>query len=187
MSHYFRSNPPVVLQGTPTLCWAASLHSWLKATVWATGKQQGTWTGEAAARNHIDGAPWTRQILDFDDIMNLWGDLTDGGNQALSPDGVKQVAIDLGMGGDILRPTQLTYDYIKMRLQAGHLYMAYFSHHMYHAVVVYGVSTTDGIAVMDPNPDEGGLIYRKIEFFQDPIRVNKIMFVGWPIQGTRMP
>lgn len=62
----------------------------------------------------------------------------------------------------------------------GHLYMVYFSVAMYHAVVVYGVSFTDGIAVMDPAVGNG-LMHRKLDFFFEANRIGKQMLVGWSI------
>ena len=78
----------------------------------------------------------------------------------------------------VVSPSKLTYELVMKKCKdRSHLYMAYFSQSMYHAVVVYGVSTTDGIAVMDPW-DGGDLVHRKLGFFRDPVRANKDIFLG---------
>jgi hypothetical protein len=179
MSHYYRFNPTVVSQGNAALCWAASLNSWLRAAVSARGAKTGTWTGPDAQANHFDGLPWTRRVLDLADMTNMWGDLANG-NQSMTPQGVQAMALDVGMDGELRLPRDLTYDYLTGKLKGfGHLYLLYFSVAMYHAVVGYGVSTTDGVAVMDPAPGVG-LIHRKLDFFQAANRVNRVMLIGWP-------
>jgi hypothetical protein len=59
--------------------------------------------------------------------------------------------------------------------------MLYFSHVMYHAVVVYGVeSSPESLLLMDPNPSQG-LITRPLTFFKEPHRVAKPIFIGWAV------
>ena len=47
---------------------------------------------------------------------------------------------------------------------------------MNHAVVAYGYDSSDGLLVMDPDME---LITRNVDFFKEPTRVQKMMFVGW--------
>jgi hypothetical protein len=76
----------------------------------------------------------------------------------------------------------------------GHLFIAYFSYHMYHAVVGYGF-TDKGVLVMDPKA--GGaltvLTYDFLREFKNDVakeqreakdeRVNQPIFVGWADKG----
>ena len=88
------------------------------------------------------------------------------------------VAMDIGMRLDWMWPDAFpTYEKLMDKLKAdGHLYMTYFSRAMRHAVVIYGVSTTDGIAVMDPN--EPKLLHRKRDFFTDRPKT-ELITLGW--------
>jgi hypothetical protein len=176
---YTRTTPRVVSQGDASKCWASSLESWLGVVVHDTGEKNGVWTGGDAKRNRVDGLPWKRTKLDLDDMKNLWGDLTNP-DQSLTAEGIRVMALDVGMDGDIKLPIELTFDYFSHKLGTeGHLYIAYFSMHMYHAIVAYGFDTgPKELLVMDPNPDRG-LIRRAVDFFKEPNRVNKLMLVGW--------
>jgi hypothetical protein len=176
---YTRTTPRVVSQGDASKCWASSLESWLDVLVHDTGEKNGVWTGPDAQRNRVDGLPWKRTRLGLDDMKNLWGDLTNP-DQSLTAEGIRVMCLDVGMDGDIKMPNELTFDYFSDKLRTkGHLYVAYFSVHMYHAIVAYGFDTgPNELLVMDPNP-ERGLIRRAVDFFKEPNRVNKLMLVGW--------
>src|SRR5262249_11551985 len=136
--------------------------------------------GETARRSHIEGSPWRRDVLTQDELLDRFADFLNS-DQSLPADGITQVAIEFGMYGRFVRPGSITLnmfaDFLK---KEGFMYVIYFSYHMNHAVVPYGYSTTDGLAVMDPNPDEG-LIHRQISFFQEGIRAEKPMFIAWPV------
>jgi hypothetical protein len=185
MSHYYRFDPPVITQGDAAICWAAALESWLKCVVRTFGEQRGEWSGPAARAEHIEGATWIREIVSKEDLLKDFADDINA-NGSLKPgaSSIKIVAARVGMDLDAKTGDTLTYDYVMGRLREfGHLYVSYFSAVMRHAVVVYGVSTTDGIAVMDPNPDVK-LTHRKIEFFREPIRLKEIITIGWPLKGS---
>ncbi len=95
----------------------------------------------------------------------------------------KAIGLDFGMDVAFMDPSRLTYDYLTIRLKNfGHLCTTYFSSVMRHAVVVYGVSTTDGIAVMDPNPDVK-FTHRKLSFFKTPERLKEWITIGFPIKS----
>lgn len=181
MSHYYRFKPPFVSQGTEEHCWAAALESWLKCVVWTFGKKSGEWQGIGG---DLDGTQWRRQVRSKDQLLQDYSDQTDvngalkGGS--LAP--YRTIGLDFGMGMDFIGPAKLTLDYLNTRLRNfGHLYVTYFSNVMRHAVVVYGISATDGIAVMDPNPGVR-FIHRKLDFFQTPERLKEPVSVGFPIK-----
>ena len=185
MSHFYRFQPPVISQGDQAICWAAALESWLKCVVWTFGAQQGTWSGPAAKAEHMEGANWSREILTTEQILKRFAEDIES-NKSLKPGAasLKVVAAQFGMDLDGITGNQLTYEYLMSKLKTrGHLYLTYFSNVMRHAVVVYGVSTTDGVAVMDPFPDQG-LIHRKLAFFQEPNRLKEIITIGWPLSGS---
>jgi hypothetical protein len=185
MSHYFRFNPDVISEGSDLICWAASLESWLKCQVYRFGPQRGTWSGPGAKAGHIEGATWVREIITKDQIIDKFADDINP-NHSLKPgaDSLRVVATQVGMDLDAMSPASLTYEYLTSKLkQFGHLYITYFSVVMRHAVVGYGVSTTDGVAVMDPKPGEG-LINRQLSFFQEPIRLKEAITVGWPLPAS---
>ena len=95
----------------------------------------------------------------------------------------KAIGLDFGIDFDFIDPSHLSYEYLTGKLtNFGHLYMTYFSAVMRHAVVVYGVSTTDGVAVMDPNP-EVKFTHRKLGFFQTMERLKEWVTVGWPVKS----
>jgi hypothetical protein len=177
---YTRTEPKVVSQGDEALCWASSLESWLDVVVHDKGEAEGVWTGADAQRNRVDGLPWKRQKLELKNMKNLWGDLTNP-DQSLTAEGIKIMLLDLGMDGDIKMPNTLTFEYLSERLRTkGHLYIAYFSVHMYHAVVAYGFVSSGELLVMDPNPQRG-LIRRDVDFFKESNRVSKLMLVSWAL------
>ena len=181
---YTRSTPPELSQGNAALCWATSLQSWLKVMVHDKGEKDGVWDTEADRRAGIYGTPWRRKEMTLKNMLSQWGDLTNQ-DHSLTPDGIKVVAIDVGMGGDRLRPPQFTAEYARLKLtMLSHLYVLYFSFHMYHAIVVYGFEAMPGktleLLVMDP-ADGQGLTRRSIDFFQAPNRVGQPMFVGWAL------
>jgi hypothetical protein len=179
---YARIAPPVVSQGNARLCWAAALQSWLGATVNDHGEEQGVWSGEIAKRNKFDGLPWTRRVYSLQDMINLWGDQLQK-DKSQTPEGIKILALDVGMDADLVMPSAFTTANITTRLQQkGDLYVVYFSRSSHHAVVVYGVGP-DGIKVMDPLPTEG-LKTRPHEFFREPQRANRKMLVGWAARGA---
>jgi hypothetical protein len=185
MSHFYRFNPDVISEGSELICWAASLESWLKCQVYRFGPQRGTWSGPAAKAGHIEGATWIREILTKDQIIEKFADDINA-DHSLKPgkDSMLVVAANVGMDLDAMNPASLTLDYLTTKLkQFGHLYITYFSVVMRHAVVGYGVSTTDGVAVMDPKP-ELGLIHRQLTFFQDPSRLKEVITIGWPVPAS---
>lgn len=180
MSHFYRFDPPFVSQGKEAHCWAAAMESWLKCVVGVFGEKGGTWSGVSPS---IDGSNWKRRPRTMTELLNDYKDQeeSDGSLKPNSMAPYQALAADFGMEVDFLNPQKLTYDYVTTKLKRfGHLYMTYFSNVMRHAVVVYGVSTTDGIAVMDPNPDVK-LIHRKLEFFKTPERLKEWITVGWAI------
>jgi len=179
--HFYRSNPPVISQGDAALCWAAALQSWLIVTVRSKGEKKGVWTGAKPKRLFYDGLTWHRKILTLSQMTGMWGDLQNP-DKSLTAEGIKVMTLDVGMDGDVFTPSgELTDEYLMGKLKKfGHLYMAYFSAVMYHAVVVYGVSFTDGIAVMDPAVGMG-LMHRKLDFFFKPNRISRPMLVGWAV------
>jgi Papain-like cysteine protease AvrRpt2 len=183
VAHFYRFNPTVIEQSNPFRCWAAALESWLDCIYRAKGKvTSGAWTGsDAATYKVMVGSAWSRDTQSQDDIINQYSaDLDDDGG--LKKEGLTDIYMSTGMGAKIIDPSKLTYDDVMKPLKSNsHLYLAYFSHTMYHAVVVYGVSTTDGIAVMDPWPGEK-LTHRKLSFFRDPIRAGRDIFVGWALK-----
>jgi hypothetical protein len=179
---YTRSAPPEMLQGNEALCWATSLQAWLKVLVHDKGEKEGAWDDEADRRAGIYGTPWRRREMTLKDMKNQWGDLTNQ-DKSLTPEGIKVVAIDVGMGGDRLRPPQFTAEYARQRLTMfSQLYVLYFSYRMYHAIVAYGFEAAPGkpleLLVMDP---AHGIMHRSIDFFQEPHRVAQPMFVGWAL------
>lgn len=183
MSHYYRFNPPVETQSNPYLCWAASLSSWLTCIYQAKGRvTSGTWSGKNAATLAVmEGTSWRRDLKNQNELIDQFSPSLDA-NNGLTAAGLKDLYESMGMMYMLRTGDRITYAEItKLVKENSHLYMAYFSHSMYHAVVVYGVSTTDGIAVMDPWPGEE-LVHRKLGFFADPLRANKDMFIGWSVK-----
>lgn len=173
---YSRSTPLVVNQGTAAICWAAALESWLDATTPA-GTAEGVWTGDDAKRNRFDGTPWKRQKLDTEQIVKRWSDLTNS-DGSLKAENMPTIAIEVGMTGSVFPASRLREESLRQKLHESHLYVLYFSAMMNHAIVAYGYDTAEGILVMDPAPSKG-LITRPFSFFQEPQRVNRMMFVGW--------
>ena len=183
MSHYYRFDPTVEIQSNAHLCWAASLSSWLTCIYQAKGKvTSGTWSGKSAATYGVmGGTAWSRDLKDQDELIDQFSPNLDA-NNGLTKAGLKDIYESMGMTYMLRTGSRINYAEItKLLKDTSHLYMAYFSHSMYHAVVVYGVSTTDGIAVMDPWPGEG-LVHRKTSFFADPLRANKDVFIGWAMK-----
>jgi hypothetical protein len=177
---YKRSTPIIVSQGDGALCWAAALESWLDIVVRENGEQTGTWEGEDARRNFFEGSPWKRESLDVKKILVRWKDLTNS-DGSLKPEKMPMIALEIGMVGSVFLPHLLKEESLQEKLKTnGCLYIIYFSVQMNHAVVAYGYDTSDGLLVMDPNPSRG-LITRKVEFFKEPIRLQKMMFVGWAV------
>lgn len=186
MSHFYRFNPPFVSQGDDAKCWAAALESWLACVLANTSKTPviGTWKGRVNGKD-LDGAEWLRSKSSTDSLITRFNSeltpSTPSLKPGIQPDGstsLGNVANDVGMLLDWMWPNFFpTYEDLMAKLRRdGHLYMTYFSRTMRHAVVVYGVSTTDGIAVMDPH--EPGLLHRKREFFTDRPKT-ELISIGW--------
>lgn len=175
---YYRTTPLVVSQGDAALCWAAALESWLDIIGRENGDQSGTWEGEDAKRNFFEGSPWKRERLDLKKILVRWKDLTNS-DGSLKPENMPMIALEIGMVGSAFLPHLLRESSLQEKLKTnGCLYVIYFSVQMNHAIVVYGYDTKEGLLVMDPHL---GLITRKVEFFKEPNRVQKMMFVGWAV------
>ncbi len=156
------------------------MESWLDVAVREFGEQSGTWEGEDARRKFFEGAPWSREKLSLMEITKRWKDLTNS-DGSLKPENMPQLAIDIGITGSVFLPPSLKEESVQEKLKtSGCLYIIYFSVQMNHAIVSYGFDTSDGVLVMDPNP-ERGLITRQVDFFKEPGRVQKMMFVGWAI------
>lgn len=178
MAHFYRFNPPFVSQGSEAHCWAAAMESWLACVVGVFGEKGGTWNGIST---EVDGSAWRRRRQTKDKLLNDYKDQedSDGSLKGHSMEPYRTLALDFGMEIDFLDPAKLTLAYMRTKLEKfGHLYMTYFSNVMRHAVVVYGVSDADGLAVMDPNPDVK-YTHRKIEFFKTPERLKEWITVGW--------
>ena len=175
-----RSTPPVVSQGDAAICWAASLNSWLSVTIREFGEKSGTWSGEKAQKNHYEGTPWKRELMDFKQMKSSWGDLLTNGDSA-TPEAISVATIDIGMETEIIDPANLDLNNLAQKLGKSCLYICYFSAVMYHAVVCYVIDTgSEDLSVMDPNPDKG-LITRKLGFFKEPVRLNRKMLIGWRV------
>lgn len=173
---YKRTTPLIVNQGNAALCWAAALESWLDVAVREKGEQTGIWKGEDARRNYFEGSPWKRERLDVNKILVRWRDLTNS-DGSLKPEKMPMIALEIGMTGSVFLSYQLKEESLQEKLRTrGCLYIIYFSALMNHAIVVYGYDTSDGLFVMDPDMK---LISRKIEFFKESNRLQKMMFVGW--------
>jgi hypothetical protein len=180
MAHFYRFKPPFVSQGDEVHCWAAALQSWLSCVVWTFGAQSGEWRGIG----DLSGTQWRRRarskaqlLADYEDQEEGDGSLTSG---SMAP--YRAIGLDCGMDVDFIDPASLTQGYLTGKLRNfGHLYVTYFSVHMRHAVVVYGTSDTDGIAVMDPNPNVK-FTHRTLGFFKTPERLKEWVTVGWPVK-----
>jgi len=181
MSHFYRFTPPFVSQGEEAHCWAAALQSWLSCVTWTFGQKSGEWEGIG----DLSGTQWSRRprtkaqlLTDYSDQTDEGGSLTAG---SMAP--YRAIGLDVGMDVDFIDPSSLSLAYVTGKLKNfGHLYMTYFSVHMRHAVVVYGTSTTDGIGVMDPNPNVK-FTHRKVDFFKTPERLREWITVGWPVKS----
>jgi hypothetical protein len=92
---YSISTPPVRSHGDAARCWAAALESWLEIRPSASG----VWDDAVAQSHGHAGLPWERKPLTMKNMYNLWGDLTKN-NESLTPDGIRNVALDIGMRGD---------------------------------------------------------------------------------------
>lgn len=175
---YKRTTPRVVAQGDAALCWAAALESWLDVTVSEKGASDGVWEGEDAKRNFFEGSAWKRERLDVKQILVRWKDSTNA-DGSLKPEKMPMLALEIGMIGSAFLPYSLREESLRERLKTnGCLYIIYFSARMNHAIVAYGFDTSDGLFVMDPDME---LITRKLDFFKEPIRLQKMMFVGWSV------
>ena len=181
--YYYRRTPPVVSQGNAVLCWASALESWLEVTINELGEKKGSWSGDDAKAHGFDGLNWERKHLNLKNMKSLWGDQTNE-NESLKPDGIRVIALDIGMGGDVIKPIDLDKNYLRTKLTTfSCLYILYFSNVMYHAVVAYGIdTTTEELLVMDPAQGVG-LTRRTLSFFKAPNRVNQTMFVGWAVSN----
>jgi Papain-like cysteine protease AvrRpt2 len=169
MAHFFRFNPPVVSQGDETICWASALASWLKCCAWAGKPISGTWS---------DGNVWDRRQLSTQQILDSFADDL-GDDHSLTGDNIIVVSMRCGINYERRPGDSLSYDYLVGTLKLrGHLYMTYFSYHMRHAVVVYGMSETDGVWCMDPNPDRG-LSNRPLSFWSEETRMREAVTIGW--------
>ena len=186
MSHYYRFNPPYVSQGDTTKCWAAALESWLACVMARSDKEQqiGTWHGWNNGKE-MDGVEWLREKSTAEKLIFRFERQLTSGTPSLKPGvaddkstAVGNIAMDIGMRLLWITAAEFpTYENMMAKLRTdGHLYMTYFSQTMRHAVVIYGVSTTDGIAVMDPN--EPKLLHRKRDFFTDRPATEWIT-LGW--------
>jgi hypothetical protein len=186
LSHYYRFNPPIVSQGDAAKCWAAALESWLACVLAPSGKVQqiGMWHGWNNGKE-LDGTEWLREKTTTEKLIVRFSQQLTPDTPSLKPgvgdDGstsLGNVAIDIGMRLNWMWPDAFpTYEALMAKLKTdGHLYLTYFSNTMRHAVVVYGVSTTDGIAVMDPK--EPQLVHRKREFFTERPKT-ELISIGW--------
>jgi hypothetical protein len=169
---YNRTTPVITSQGDAALCWAAALESWLDVAVREFGEQTGTWEGEDAKRNFFAGSSWKRERLGLTAITKRWKDLTNA-DGSLKPENMPLIALEIGMTGSVFLPPFLKEESLQEKLKtSGCLYIIYFSVRMNHAIVNYGYDTSDGLLVMDPNPDMG-LIIRKVDFLKSPFACKK--------------
>jgi hypothetical protein len=181
MAHFYRFKPPFVSQGEEAHCWAAALQSWLSCVIWTFGEKSGEWTD----MGDLSGTQWQRRARTKTQLLTDYKEQcdSDGSLKANSMEPYKAIGLDFGMGVDFLNPSRLTLGYLTTRLKNfGHLYLTYFSVHMRHAVVVYGTSDTDGVGVMDPNPNVK-FTHRKIDFFQTEERLKEWLTVGFPVKS----
>jgi len=174
---YKRTTPLVVSQGNLAICWAAALESWLNTEIRENGEQTGTWEGEVAKKNFFEGSTWKREQLDVKQILVRWKDLINS-DGSLKTENMPMIALEIGMVGSVFLPSLLKEESLQEKIRNGSLYIIYFSVVMNHAIVGYGYDTSDGLFVMDPHL---GLITRKVEFFKEPTRLQKMMFIGWKV------
>lgn len=175
---YKRTTPRIVSQGNAALCWAAALESWLDVSVRENGERGGVWEGEDAKKNYFEGSAWKTERLNVKQILVRWKDLTNS-DGSLKPENMPMIALEIGMVGSVFLPYLLKEESLREKLKTnGCLYIVYFSARMNHAVVAYGYDTSDGLFVMDPDME---LITRKVDFFKEPVRLQKMMFVGWAV------
>lgn len=185
--------PPVVGQGSDTKCWAAAMESWLRVQVAVDGPRGGKFSdpgftksfGMPNDRHPLDGYGWVRKSLTIGELIDAYSDIVSPGGGLVSGEALEQVAADKGMGWTYLDILTFNKDRLVQPMSSyGHLYIAYFSYHMYHAIVGYGF-TDDGLLVMNPR-DHGSLTEITYAFLREPGRVNRPIFVGWPEKGSRL-
>jgi hypothetical protein len=184
--------PPVVGQGhADDQCWCAALESWLRALVAKNGPRRGNfsdntnrWFGVREDRHKLDGYAWLRKSATVQEILDNYTPLNivtqDGG--LVNGEALEQVAADNGMNWEYVDITTFYKDMLRPKFSNGHLYIAYYSLHMYHASIVYGFSAK-GVLVM--NPHEGGEFYdMTYDFLRAKKRFAQKIFVGWPESGS---
>jgi hypothetical protein len=183
--------PPVVGQGTDTKCWAAAMESWLRAQVAVNGPQQGKFAdprdrrfGMPNDRHSLDGYSWARRSATIQELLDTYSEIVTGGGGLVSGEALEQVAGDNGMNWAYCDILSFNKDQLRPWISFGHLYIAYFSYHMYHAIVGYGFSD-DGVLAMNPR-DSGSFVEITYAFLREPGRVNQKIFVGWPERGSRL-
>ena len=186
-----RRAPPVVGQGSDTKCWAAAMESWLRVQVAVDGPRRGKFSdpgmtrrfGMPNDRHELNGYSWVRKSATVQELLDAYSEILLPGGGLVSGEALEQVAADSGMRWDYLDILSFNKDRLNPPMSSnGHLYIAYFSYHMYHAIVGYGF-TDNGVLVMNPR-DQGSLTEITYEFLREMGRVNRPIFVGWPERGS---
>jgi hypothetical protein len=167
--------PPEVLEpgGSQGLtCWAAALASFMSVNPKAPAKYKGK-----SQTDLIDDMAWPEKFVEFFGLKKLILE-----NGALTKEGVKFMLLDSGMMIKVFPQVEkLTPSFLySQMLKYGYLYLVLaYPGGVAHAVVVYGVINAFGngwsLSVMDPWPDNGGLVqYSKADFSEF-----KQAMVGW--------
>ncbi len=178
--------PPVVGQGSDAKCWAASLESWLRVQVAVGGAQQGKLSLNTT---NTFGLPdkrdysWVRKSASVDELLSTYSDIVRADGSLVNGGSLEHVAADSGMQWKYLDAFSFNRDQLSPLMSTyGHLFIVYFSHSMYHAVVGYGF-TDNGVLAMNPKGG-GSLDEVKYDFLHEMARVNQKIFVGWPLKGS---
>ena len=142
-----------------------------------SGPQQGKFSDRdmtrrfGSKRELIDGYSWTRKSQTIQELLDTYSDIVSPGGGLVSGEALEQVAADNGMSWMYLDILSFNKDRLRPALSGnGHLYIAYFSYHMYHAIVGYGFSD-EGLLAMNP-AGNGNFVEIKYEFLREPGRVN---------------
>ena len=131
------------------------------------------WFGVREDRHKLDGYDWLRKSATVREILDTYTPLNivtkDGG--LVNGEALEQVAADNGMNWEYVDITTFYKDMLRPKFSNGHLYIAYYSLHMYHASVVYGFSQ-QGVLTMNPH-DRGEFYDLTYNFLRDKKRLAK--------------